>query len=603
MLGTEPKLRPIDRPTVAARREKTIRVENDLARATNRLAWARAVVLAMRDSGEPRYKRLRELQEIGVAPAGPIPSRATLARLRARWEGGQRQVEDYLDAKRTGRKAVHRDAERAKVYRSAVLSARSVSPSVAHAAMCTAARARGWQAPSATTARRVLADIGHLTLVAARHGSRAAELDAIPTGVVPRQHTHDRWCLDEAVLPIWARYFDPLARGFRSYRPWVVLVRDHASSVIVGWYLVNPVGPVRPDREPSFGFSVSDVTAALISAASRDVAPPSCSKFAGFAPLAIRWDNHTTHLSLEKQWSERHPGLRTFETERGPVRRPINNGAAERTIGILKHLLRNSPWHVDTIRPRDMENVEVREGPARARSLMASHTTERLARHQIVEPDMLPEHDEVFRFVDEAVARYNAATFRKGRLRRSDEYTRRLPRDSRSGTELIRLLELQTAVVSREGLRCAHPDGTVIVSADNPRERFAAPIPADVTLHLDPAARGAWAHHERRLIFLRRADQPLSNAERRTLVIEHRLRARRASDEAAAYIAIDEEARAEASADDNTGKHRAVAETMAQLYAESADASQLDDDDVVRRDQFGRGRELERLLQGEEDAP
>ncbi|MBY0491053.1 MAG: hypothetical protein K2R93_14520 [Gemmatimonadaceae bacterium] len=608
MLGTEPKLHPIDRPTKAARTERTVREANALARATSRLAWARAVALAMQSGETPRYQRLHELQAMGVAPAGPIPSPATLARLRSRWEAGAQRLEDYFDHPRTGRPALHRDAEHAAVYRRTVLAARATAPAVAHALMCQAATARGWTSPSATTARRVLADIGHMPLVAARHGSRAAELDAMPTGVVPRGHTHDRWCVDEAMLPIWARFYDPFCRGFRSYRPWIVIVRDHASSVIVGWYVVNPVGPVRPDREPSFGFSSLDVTAALIAAASRDVAPPSCVAFAGAAPLAIRWDNHATHISLEKQWSTQQPGLRTFETERGPVRRPINNGAAERSIGVVKHLLQKSPWHVDAVRPRDAENIEVREGPGRARSLMAAHTTERLARRVLVSPEDLPNHEDVARLVDDEIARYNKSTFRKGRLRRSDVFASRASRSPRPGTELIRLLELQTATVSREGVRCRHDDGVVIVAAENTRERFAAAIPDEITLHLDPAARGAWAVHQRRLIFLRRADQPLTAEERRTFVIEQRIRARRASDEAAAYNALGDEAaggRGDGFRDDagDASVDRAlVVGSFDQLYAPPAHPDDTDDDDMVRRDQSGRSRALDELLASDEDA-
>lgn len=90
---------------------------------------------------------------------------------------GHRTIEDYWDAQRTG----HRDAVHAKVYRRLVRETRATSPAIACAVMREATIARGWRTPSVTTASRILADIGHPVLVAAREGSRAAELDAIPT--------------------------------------------------------------------------------------------------------------------------------------------------------------------------------------------------------------------------------------------------------------------------------------------------------------------------------------------------------------------------------------------------------------------------------------
>jgi len=389
----------------------------------------------------------------------------------------------------------------------------------------------------------VLSDIGFHALVAARHGSRAAELDATPVGHIPRRHSHFRWSVDEAMLPIWAKYFCPELKAYRSFRPWLVVVRDHASSVVVGWFVVNPVGHVRPDVTPRLGFSADDVMAALLTAASRELAPASCRPFAGCTPDRIRWDNHSTHRSLELAWKDRRgsvPDLEFVEAppvEHVPVRRPINNGAVERTNGVLKHLFRSCPWHVSKVHPVDVENLEVREGSGRARTLHAAGSTERLPRHELVQPDDLPSHAMIVQLVEAAVLRHNNSPFRKSRLTRADEFRRLKLHGGRSGDDLIRLLAPETRTVSREGIRGAHRDGPVLIATENADAHFSVRIPQAVTLHLDPGARGAWARNDAHLVFLRRVDHPMTDPERRAFVINQSARARRASDEAAALTA------------------------------------------------------------------
>jgi hypothetical protein len=272
--------------------------------------------------------------------------------------------------------------------------------------------------------------------------------------------------------------------------------------------------------------------AALLTAASRDLAPSSCQPFAGAMPTRIRWDNHSTHKALDLQWNETKkcgPDI-----EYSPPRRPINNGAAERTIGVLKHLFKSCPWHIHTIHPADVENIEVRTSPGRARTVQAAAGTGRLPRHQILPPHALPDYETVVQIVDAAVTTYNTSRYRKSRLTRADEFRRLKRHVQRSGDDFIRLLPAQTSSVTREGVPCTHRDGRVLVAAENPKEHFSVQIPQVVTYHLDPGARGAWAREQDRLVFLRRVDEPMTDAERRAFVIDQARRARAASDEAAA---------------------------------------------------------------------
>ncbi|MBY0491040.1 MAG: hypothetical protein K2R93_14450 [Gemmatimonadaceae bacterium] len=537
----------MNRPTDANREEQTaVAVQAD-ERARARWQWARAIAVASQTARGSIRARLSDLQAIGIAPAGPIPSPAQVRRLKAAWDAGHREPHAYLDKPRTGRPRFHRDQVKAQAFRSAILQAQAVAPQAATMVVAETAAQRGWAQPSPSTVRRLLADVGYRQLVAARHGSRAAELDASVTGHLPRENTHYRWCIDEGMLPLWARYFCPIARGFRSYRPWVVVVRDHTSSIIVGWYLVNPVGNGRPDRDPRLGFDADDVMAALITAASADVAPPSCRPFAGASPNVIRWDNHSTHRLLERSWADYRgaaPAIEEAEPprhERVPVRRPINNGAAERTIGILKSHLATTPSHMDRVHPADMANLEVREGPPRARTMVAAHGPERLTRHRIVEAEELPDHAAVFDLVDAAVTQYNGSRYQKGRLTRADAFLRHRSSTARSGQMLLRLLPVQTHRVTREGLPFLHRDGRVLIRPENPAALFAAAIPQLVTFYGDPGARGVWARQRDALVFLARRDEPLSPTAFRDFVINGAARARRASDDvdpASVHLAI-----------------------------------------------------------------
>jgi hypothetical protein len=197
--------------------------------------------------------RLRTLQAAGLTPTGAMPSEVQLRRLKDRWEQGERSIGDYLDRPRSGRPPLHRAGPQMAVFRREILKTRATSPGAARQIVEEAAATRGWATPSASTARRIVADIGFHAMVAARHGSRAAELDATPVGHIPREYTHFRWNVDETQLPIWAKFFCPELKAYRSFRPWLIVVRDHASSVVVGWYVVNPVGNVRPDVPPRWG--------------------------------------------------------------------------------------------------------------------------------------------------------------------------------------------------------------------------------------------------------------------------------------------------------------------------------------------------------------
>jgi hypothetical protein len=434
----EPRLRPIDRPTERTRLAATANAERADTRAAQRFAWARAAAMAAQMQGGSFLHRLRTLQTTGLAPEGLMPSEVQLRRLKERWQRGERSVGDYLDRPRAGHPPVHRAAPKMKIFRQEILKARAASPSAANQVLEQVVATRGWGAPSPSTTRRIVADIGFHALVAARHGSRAAELDATPVGHIPREYTHFRWNVDETQLPIWCKFFCPELKAYRSFRPWLIVVRDHASSVVVGWYVVNPVGNVRPDVTPTLGYSQFDVMAALLTAASRDLAPPSSQPFAGAMPTRIRWDNHSTHKALEDQWRKENKS--GPDIEYSPPRRPINNGAAERTIGVLKHLFRSCPWHIATIHPADVENFEVRTSPGRARTVQAAAGTGRLPRHEILSPDALPDYDTVVRIVDTAVATYNDSRYRKSRLTRADEFRRLKRHTQRSGDDFIRLL-------------------------------------------------------------------------------------------------------------------------------------------------------------------
>ena len=131
----------------------------------------------------------------------------------------------------------------------------------------------GLPAPSYGTVFSLYAAEGTLHISAAHHGKDAAEIDGLPHSAVPAPYTHDVWTLDEFLLPIWTRLYDPVSKGWSSCKLTVVVIIDNCSRVIVSYWVCDPARRFdRSDDSVHMGADGTDILAALVGAAAPEVA-------------------------------------------------------------------------------------------------------------------------------------------------------------------------------------------------------------------------------------------------------------------------------------------------------------------------------------------
>jgi len=473
-------------------------------RALRRLKMAR---LAANTEGSLRAKRQAIVAAMNaeLIPWGPTPSRETVRQLEARWNGGQQSVEHYYEQPRVGRPKTFMASALEKELDRLLGQPERKSVSSLLAELEQKAEELDVDAPTVHLVRRAITQAGRLRRSAGGHGSRAAEVDALPQGRVPARHTHDVWALDELTLPVYHRQWDRKRRRWRSVRADVVLIVDVRSGAIVSYYIADPSRRFDKDGEQALsGFDSVDVLAALLSAACPELAPDATRQFAGYLPRRLRWDNAGSHKELA-QWIDGDTTL-SVDVRRIVKRRAKSNGAVERRVDIMKEWCAGIHGHVDAWQPNDQVWSDNAADQGAARSKAAGSTSHRLPRREPIEPKDLLSYDELCAAFDRVVRRYNYEHVTRMRnAHHIDLYHENLPtRRPRDGQDLVRALEPHTTRVQREGIVhyawsmafafSSHVDGMVLLPD------------RDVTYYVDPLMRGAFARIENRLYFTKLAD-------------------------------------------------------------------------------------------------
>jgi hypothetical protein len=451
-IGTEKPTKPFGRVTPGRQRQMTQAVTEAWSRANRRKQMAEIAAIV---PGSLETKRLAVVRamERGVLPPGAVPSKSTIKYLKERWEQGDKTLEDYMEAPRTGRPAVLL----AGLYQAEVDRViEGGYGTTAHELLLRfkgqAGDAVGRTVPTYHLVHKQFAAAGRLKRAAARHGSRAGVVDGAPKGRVSTKHTHDLWAIDELTLPIWVgMYSDKLGRWI-SARCDLILIIDVRSTYPVGYYVADPSRRTTPDghiRES--GFDSNDVLAALLSAACPELAPDATREGAGFLPNCIQWDNHQVHKAIEAQFKAARIDV---EFRRIPVRHAFRNGAVERPNGVVKTWFSGCDGHLDDYLPTDrLTQDKLDQGLLRAER--AGSSPDRESRKLTVLPEQLPRVGDVREIVDEVMRRYGhehvRTLFRQTAISRyHSQMARRTPR---RGRELLRLLETDTTTVKDAGIQ------------------------------------------------------------------------------------------------------------------------------------------------------
>lgn len=556
----EDPIPPVGLSTPTMRRRQQAAIEGATQRAERRLELARLVSILPGSLTEKRAAIERAIKN-RVVTTPWVPARSTIRLLDRMYRvEGKQSAADYRDDL-SPRGPAPRDLPPILIAAVRRLAELHGTRDLAQLHYLARVEAEALHLPplSPWHLRRVLASIGQPAIIAARHGSRAAQMDGFARSTYPTRHTHDLWLLDEADTRYRAKGFCRVREDWYAMRPPVILVRDHRSGAFVGYWVADPSR--RIDKATGLcmtsGFDADDVLAALLSAAVPELAHPLLREYAGALPRKLRWDNASAHRALEGkllQVAERF--ARDTGTDdpaddddaetvglpisRIPVGRPDLNGGAERGVGLVKRWIIGRPGHVDEMIPVD--EIAPGEDLGRDRSLGATSTRGRAPRLDPVPVRALLEIDQLRDHIAETLARYNA----EHHLRRNGMTPRAaakkfMPPRHRRGDDLIRMMGVQSYTV-HDGVQIARDgrsvdfmplvNGVVL-------QRGAA-----VQVYVDPMLRRVWLDQGRRLLALKpKAEHAAEQAPAdvaRTMARE----ARAASDGAAQRRAewIDEQA-------------------------------------------------------------
>jgi hypothetical protein len=526
----------VDTPSI--RRRKVEAIGGALMRAEFDFQVAR---LAANTSGTLNDKTTAVAGAIkaGLIKNGSPPCAETVRQRASEWNAGKQSVEDYL------REARPRGPRSEPVPLDLVTRVRAIAAEIGPCDIAQLvrraepfARERGYQPLTAWRMRRVLAFIGQHTLTADRHGSRAAEMDAMPRHTYPVKHAYDRGALDEGDSDHYAKAICRVRGIWVSVRPSVIVTRDHRSGLPT-CLVVDPTRRIDKETNTSFttGFDGDDVLAALLGATVAELAPEYIRDVVGLFRELV-WDNAPAHHGVERRIFDEARVVRAQAKEetddldddlRGivdelppeapkttfiPVRRPDKNGLAERMVGVVKPWSKRPDGNADICIPLD--RIEPGMDLGRERSEAAASGRTRRPRRKAIAVEDLPTIEGLQAVFDEVLKHYST----EHRLKRHG-YTplgaarKYKPSALRSGHDLVRMLDPQSFRVQREG---------IVVERDGRRVAFEAvdngvllQIGATAIAYVDPYLRALWLEQGgRALVRLRpkvEADAELNAAD------------------------------------------------------------------------------------------
>lgn len=506
-------------------------------RAVRRQRIARLVAHSSRSRKEQR-RMIKDLTEAGDLPIGNTPCGKTLRKYERMWHRGKRTVEDYYDDPHTGRKKI---TLAPAIEKKIELEVKSGNGKNAHALYVELKEALGGAAPNYYQVHRRYAEIDRLRRSAARHGSRAARLEATSFSRMPSTESHAIWAIDELKMPVFSRQRDEDLDRWVSVRLDLVLIVDLVSTAVVGWYIADPSGRVDEDGDQmTEGVTASDVMAGLLSVACPELAHHSTMEFAGYLADRFRWDNAKSHVSVTEALKGKadaeegededddHPTAEV-DIRRIQKRMPSENGAVERRVDIVKEWCTGIRGHVDSYLPTDRITQGTTDLP-RQRSTMAATPSDRPTRKMPITPEQLLTIEELRIEFDRVVRRYNYVhvnrTFGETARNRFMRYLD--PSRPKNGRDLVRALEPVTTTVTTGG---------GIVHTGEAGEFSYLPIvdgaqllvDTAVTYYADPADRGIFVVHGGKLHFVSRVKTSREIAKE--IELNRRALARLASDE------------------------------------------------------------------------
>lgn len=475
----------------------------------------------------------------GLLGPGRPPCREFVRQRLADWNAGKQSVADYRKDRRP------RGPRAEPVPEDLVARVRELAADIGPCEIAMLvrraepfAKERGYAPLSPWRMRRVLAHIGQHTVTADRHGSRAAEMDALPRYTYPVKHAYDRGALDEGDSRYYAKAVCRVRGIWVSVRPSFVVTRDHRSGIPTG-LIVDPTRRIDERTNTSFttGFDGDDVLAALLSATVPELAPEYMRDVVGLYRQLV-WDNAAAHHGLEARVfakgriaraeavdvaADLDEDFGVEETDLPPevpkttfigVRRPDRNGLCERIVGVVKRWSKGLTGDADIYIPTD--RIEPGMDLARDRSEVAASASTRRPRRIPIAVEDLPTIEDLQATVD-AVLKYYITEHRLKRHGYTPLGAARKfkPRALRSGHDLVRMLEPQTFRVQREG---------IVVERGGHRVAFEAVdngvllrIGATAVAYVDPYLRALWLEQGgRHLVRLRpklEADAELSSAD------------------------------------------------------------------------------------------
>jgi hypothetical protein len=493
----ESPLRATGGPGRAARLDEAARLSAESERARRRYLIS-GIVAAFGADASPReqIEAVQKAISAGVLDAAAVPSSRTIRRWLAKRATRPNSIDSFKEEPRCGRTRHEIDARLGKIIENAARTQRPSSIRRVHQAVKEAATLHGLHAPSYGTVYAFHKSLGTLLASAARHGKEAAEIDGLPHSTVPAPYTHDVWTLDEFVLPIWTRLYNPFTKGWVSFRPTVVLIIDNCSRVIVGYWVCDP------DRrfartEPGWhmGADNTDIMATLVGAACPEVAPSACRAYSGYLPQTLRWDRAWTHRAL----AEGIVGLH-IDVPDLPGNRPINRGIVERAIGTIKPLCDSILGYNQEYTPSD------RPGPAiEDDQEVAAGTDSRVKTKTRIDPEFLYNIDEIRPLVDGLIRQYNELHEHRGIEMRcpGDVYRKQLrrPAERRRGADIRLLLDPKVVKVARDGV--VHWDGPRSYRFATAAGVLALTLNAPVSYRADPMLRGLFAEADGHPLFLK----------------------------------------------------------------------------------------------------
>lgn len=457
------------------------------AKALERMRWVRHVLqVAPKAAPSTAYLELvAAFRNGGPLAGGHCPPRNTFlawfARGQAAVDAGQElRVDLFRDRERTGRRPVVVEPQLMACIERLWKGGHFNSVHRLHTHLLMSHVAADGVLPGVDALRRIVAEIPVLEVAAARHGRRAAVIDHGLKATLPTESAHDVWTLDEAELPVYIRAYNPATRAEEVVKPNLVLVADHRTKVIVGYQLVPAFG----GTGDGIGVRASataieeDITAAIWSAALRDIAPPCTQPYAGYLPRTLRMDNVSSHGEVRRMLV-----ALGVEVPQLPAYVPNARGDIERLVRTFKESLPDLPGL--TARYYIAERATEHAGGRRSRNVGVGRTSVRTA---IAMADLLT--IETLRpFLARVITAYHDAPHAGlGTLTPRHAYHSHLPRQDarRPGTDLLHAAARHGVVMRHAGIEVCRQRFRTVDAADMPPQGLSCQVV------VDPSRRGAW---------------------------------------------------------------------------------------------------------------